>query len=234
MKKIIVVLSGGMDSTVLLHRHIHQGDIVRAVAVNYGQRHEKELTFAKRTVRKLGVDLDVINLACLGDMLPGSSQTDRSVVVPEGHYSSEQMKLTVVPNRNMILLSLALGVAIAHKFDGVSYGAHAGDHAIYPDCRNEFVDALDGAAKLADWHVARIIRPFITMTKAEIVRAGFDLGVDFNDTWSCYKGEEWHCGRCGTCLERREAFHIAGVSDPTRYQISAPSVQQMVASGWTL
>jgi len=233
-RKVLIILSGGMDSSVLLFNHLHQGDMVRALSINYGQRHAKELIYARDLCNELGVLHQTADLRSLADLLPGSSQTDRSVPVPEGHYSEESMKATVVPNRNMIMLSVALGVAVAHKLDGVSYAAHAGDHAIYPDCREDFVAALNEAAKLCDWHPVQIFRPFIKLTKAQIVKIGGELGVRFDDTWSCYKGEDLHCGRCGTCVERREAFHLAGEYDPTLYASGAPTVDEMVAKGWKL
>src|SRR5581483_8111809 len=132
-------------------------------------------------------------------------------------YDEESMKATVVPNRNMILLSIAIGHAIAHKFEAVSYAAHAGDHAIYPDCREEFVNALEQAALLADWIPIKIMRPFVHTTKAGIVKVGDGLGVNFLSTYSCYEGGAIHCGKCGTCVERIMAFKEAGVPDPTKY-----------------
>lgn len=217
MKKVIVILSGGMDSTTLLHYHAKGGDQVRAVGFNYNQRHNVELFYAKSQCYKLSIPFERVELVKLGSLLKGSSQTDMSVPVPEGHYSEESMKATVVPNRNMIMLSIALGIAVANKFDGVSYGAHAGDHAIYPDCREEFVNALNQAAALCDWHKVEIFRPFIKHTKADIVRLGTELNVDYKNTWTCYQGKAIHCGRCGTCVERILAFDEAGVADPVEY-----------------
>ena len=215
--KVVVVLSGGMDSSVLLAHHLSIGDVVRAVSINYGQRHVRELVSAKRICEKLNVPHKIAQLESLADILPGSSQTDRSVEVPEGHYAEESMKMTVVPNRNMILIAVAVGHAIAHKFDYVSYAAHAGDHAIYPDCRPEFYLKLNDVIQIADWHPVKLIAPFGRMTKTDIVRQGSSIGFDFSQTWSCYKGGADHCGKCGTCVERREAFQLAGVPDPTIY-----------------
>ena len=234
MKKVLVVLSGGMDSTVLLHSHLGLGDRVWALSIDYGQRHRKELRYAAALCQELGVPHETAQLAQLADLLPGSSQTDPTVPVPEGHYSAENMKATVVPNRNMIMLSVALGMAVAHKLDGVSYAAHAGDHAIYPDCREAFVATLNEAAKLCDWHKVEIFRPFIGYSKADIVTLGSTLKVDFAKTWSCYVGGEVHCGRCGTCIERREAFYLAQVFDPTVYGADALTVDEMVAKDWKL
>lgn len=207
-----------MDSTVLLHHLVSRGDQVRALSVDYGQRHHKELEYALRTAEALHVPLIQIPLGVLRHVLPGSSQTDVNVRVPEGHYAEENMKLTVVPNRNMILLSIAIGHAVAHKFDAVAYAAHAGDHAVYPDCREEFVKALESAAALCDWHVVQLERPFVRKSKADLVALGSALEVDFRQTWSCYAGRELHCGKCGTCVERILAFKEAGVPDPTEYE----------------
>jgi len=137
--------------------------------------------------------------------------------VPAGHYTNETMKLTVVPNRNMIMLSVAIGWAVSGKADAVAYAAHAGDHTIYPDCRPAFIEAIRQAAALCDWHRVELLTPFVGKTKRDIVRLGAELDVPFGQTWSCYVGGEVHCGRCGTCVERREAFKSAGVDDPTVY-----------------
>ena len=144
------------------------------------------------------------------------------------------MKTTVVPNRNMILLAVAAARAIALKADTLAYAAHGGDHAIYPDCRPEFADAMDHAIGLADWHKVRLERPMVTWTKSDIVRRGAELGVPMHLTWSCYKGGDTHCGRCGTCIERREAFYLAGVTDPTTYAPDAPSTETLVQNGWKM
>lgn len=231
---VLVLFSGGMDSTTLLYHHMDAGNRVRAISFDYGQRHIRELSSARDITSHLKVPWVVANLSRLQSLLPGSSQTDSAVDVPEGRYDDKSMELTVVPNRNMIFLSVAIGVAIAHRCDAVSYAAHAGDHAIYRDCRPEFASAMDKAALLCDARPINLHRPFILMTKAQIVSRGAKLGVDFLSTWSCYVGAEVHCGRCGTCIERREAFHLANVADPTTYGESAPSVEDMVKSNWHL
>jgi len=218
MKNVLVLTSGGIDSTTLLYYHAKRKQLAGAIAFNYGQRHLKELEFAGLNAQALGVPITTVNISSLGPILSGSSQTDASVPVPEGHYSEESMKATVVPNRNMILLSIAIGAAIAKKIDFVAYAAHAGDHAIYPDCRPEFTKAMGSAARLCDWRKITLLRPFIKMTKGWIVAEGEELGVDFTKTWSCYQGGALHCGRCGTCVERRLAFIEAKVVDPTTYQ----------------
>lgn len=216
--KTVLILSGGMDSTVLLHWLLRRGDEVSTLSFDYGQRHRKELDFAAASAIGAGVPYDLVDLSGIGRLLGGSSQTDPGVPVPEGHYTEESMKATVVPNRNMIMLAVAGGVAIARKAGRVAYAAHSGDHAIYPDCREEFVRAMDAALGLADWSLVSVDRPFVGMTKAEIARVGATFGVDFSKTWSCYKGGKLHCGKCGTCVERREAFALAGLNDPTQYE----------------
>jgi 7-cyano-7-deazaguanine synthase len=217
MSRTIVVLSGGMDSAVLLAHLLDQGHEVKTLSVNYGQRHRRELLFAEKLATHYGVQWSCADLSALRPLLAGSSQTDPDLKVPHGHYAAETMKLTIVPNRNMLLLAVAGAFAISAKADAIAYAAHAGDHAIYPDCRPEFVDALAGALVLADWHHVAIDRPFITWTKADIARRGGALSVPFNLTYSCYEGDVAHCGLCGTCVERREAFTLAGVTDPTLY-----------------
>ena len=214
----VLIYSGGLDSTTLLVDLLKAGDQVSALTVDYGQRHRREIEAARLICDKLGVLHSVADLRALKPLLSGSALTDDRVSVPWGHYEAESMKATVVPNRNMLLLAVAGAWAISLKADVVAYAAHGGDHAIYPDCRPEFGDALDKALGLADWHAIRLHRPYVSLSKAEIVRKGHALGVPFGETWSCYEGGAMHCGRCGTCVERREAFQLAGIKDPTSYQ----------------
>ncbi|MDQ3802293.1 MAG: 7-cyano-7-deazaguanine synthase QueC [Acidobacteriota bacterium] len=209
-----------MDSTVLLYHLRSQEYDVRALSVDYGQRHRKELGSARTICRMIGIPHEVADLRGIAHLLKGSSLTDSEIDVPEGHYAEESMKVTVVPNRNMIMLSVAIGYAISLGSNFVAYGAHAGDHVIYPDCRPEFASAVNTAALLADWHQVELLRPFIRLTKAEIAKRGAELNVPFDQTWSCYKGGERHCGRCGTCVERAEAFLLAGIDDPTDYEVA--------------
>ena len=223
-----------MDSTVLLYRLAKDGDELKALSINYGQRHSKEIEYAESICKNLGVEHRVANLESLSELLSGSALTSNDLEVPEGHYAEDNMKATVVPNRNMILLSVAAGWAISSEFDRVAYAAHSGDHAVYPDCRNEFADALDATIRLADWREVSLYRPFVDCAKADLVKLGAELGVPFEKTWSCYKGLDLHCGRCGTCIERREAFHLAGIHDPTYYSADAPSLEEMVACNWKL
>jgi 7-cyano-7-deazaguanine synthase len=232
--KSIVVHSGGMDSTVLLYQLKKAGGDVKALSIDYGQRHKKEIIQAELIAKSLGVEHRVADLTSITHLLAGSALTSSEIDVPEGHYAEDNMKATVVPNRNMILLSVATGWAVSQKFDQVAYAAHSGDHAIYPDCRTEFAETMEKAIKLADWHQVKLVRPFVDITKADIAAIGAKIGVPFEKTWSCYKGLDLHCGKCGTCVERREAFHLAGVEDPTDYAPDAPSVEEMVANQWKI
>jgi 7-cyano-7-deazaguanine synthase len=215
--KTVAIFSGGLDSTVLLAQLQRAGDELLALSIDYGQRHRKELQFAEATAKRLGIEWRLADLRAITPLLAGSSLTSAEVAVPHGHYAEDSMKATVVPNRNMIMLSIAAGWALSRKCDRVAYGAHAGDHTIYPDCRPEFVAAMGHSFSLCDWQLLALYCPFLRKSKADIVRTGAELGVDFTATWSCYEGGEIHCGQCGTCVERREAFALAGVSDPTTY-----------------
>jgi 7-cyano-7-deazaguanine synthase len=218
MMKVVLIFSGGLDSTTLLYDLLSQGHKVYCLSVNYGQRHGVELLAAQKICAARWVVHQIADLRGLQPLLKGSSQTDPLVEVPEGHYAEESMKLTIVPNRNMLMLAVAGAWAIGLKADVVAYAAHAGDHAIYPDCRDEFARALGEALALADWHSVQLLRPYVHLSKADIVKRGNELGVPFEETWSCYKGGTIHCGRCGTCVERREAFQLAGLIDPTAYE----------------
>jgi len=218
-QQVVAVYSGGMDSTVLLYELLANGCDVKAIGFHYGQRHSVELQAAKKIVDLLpGVAFEVIDLSGLGPLIAGqSSQLNSQVAVPDGHYTEESMKATVVPNRNMIMLAVAVAHAISIDFDAVAYGAHAGDHTIYPDCRSEFVDAMKTVIGLCDWKSIELLTPFIQSSKADIAALGNTLSVPFASTWSCYKGGDVHCGTCGTCVERREAFALAKLVDPTKY-----------------
>ena len=232
--KTVIVYSGGLDSTVLLYHLCQAGHNLHALSVDYGQRHRCELERASAICEELGIPQPVADLSALQPLLAGSSLTSPEIEVAEGHYTEENMKSTVVPNRNMILLSVATGHALSIKAGQIAYAAHSGDHAIYPDCRNEFADAMSAAMQLCDWKNIALNRPFVNWTKADIVSRGAELDVPFGKTWSCYKGEALHCGRCGTCIERREAFDLAGVEDPTIYADCAPLIDSLRAHNWRL
>ena len=221
----VLAYSGGLDSTVLLYHLIAEGGNVSALSVDYGQRHRREIDSARAITRRLGLIHKTIDLSSLGKLLEGCSLTNPNLPIPQGHYAEPSMKATVVPNRNMLILALAASWAISLRADSVSYAAHSGDHAIYPDCREPFAQALDNAIRLADWREISLNRPFVHLDKTAIVQRGAALGVPFARTWSCYEGGQYHCGRCGTCFERREAFHQAGVEDPTRY--ASPAEKQL-------
>ena len=214
----IVICSGGLDSVTLAHKVAAEGRLGGLLSFDYGQRHVKELESAAACAARLGVGHEVIDIAGVGRMLSGSALTDE-VAVPDGHYAEETMKLTIVPNRNAIMLTVAFGLAAARKARAVAVAVHGGDHFIYPDCRPGFIDAFQRMQDEALQGVAEITleAPFVQLSKADIVTEGARNGTPFAETWSCYKGGTRHCGRCGTCVERREAFDLAGVDDPTEY-----------------
>ncbi len=218
LMKALVLFSGGLDSTVLATQMKRDAEETRLLSINYGQRHAKELNHSQRVAKHLDLPHEILNLSQLGAILGGSSLTDKGLALPEGHYAEESMKSTVVPNRNMILLALAGGHALSLGFDTIAYAAHAGDHTIYPDCRPAFADAMDRAFGLADWNTLSLHRPFVDMTKSDLVYLGTELDAPLHLTWSCYAGNEIHCGKCGTCVERKEAFALANVPDPTKYE----------------
>lgn len=216
--KIIVLLSGGLDSTTLLYQMQRDHDVVAALSFDYGAKHNHcELPMAAYHCEKLRIPQVTIPMAFINDYF-SSNLLKSGGMIPEGHYAAESMKATVVPARNAIMLSIAAGFAESHGAGGVSYGAHTGDHFIYRDCREEFLKPMAEALREGTDTAIELLRPFVQMNKGEIVQRGLELGVDYTKTWSCYKGEEIHCGRCGTCVERREAFVLAGVMDPTVYQ----------------
>ena len=216
--KAVVLFSGGLDSTVLAAQMKQEAKETRLLSIDYGQRHSKELDHSQKIADHLGLGHEILKLPQLGQILSGSSLTDQSIILPEGHYAEESMKSTVVPNRNMILLALAGGHALSLGFDTIAYAAHAGDHTIYPDCRPEFADSMNKALGLADWKDLNLHRPYVEMTKSDIVSLGDRLDAPLHLTWSCYAGGEIHCGRCGTCVERKEAFELANIADPTKYE----------------
>lgn len=222
MSKAAVVASGGMDSATLAYHYHSQGYELHLIGFNYGQRHSKELDYLVKLANVLGADVTIVDMQFMKDLLRGSSLTSDNVEVPDGHYAEETMRATVVPNRNAIMLSIATGIAVAEKAEIVATGVHSGDHYIYPDCRPAFFEPLAEAFKAGTIGHAdpnfRLEAPFIQKNKADIARLGGLLKVPYEITWSCYKGGDKHCGRCGTCVERIEAFIDGGVKDPTEYE----------------
>ncbi|WP_372988381.1 7-cyano-7-deazaguanine synthase QueC [Marinobacter sp.] len=214
---VVVIYSGGMDSFTLLHLARARGYKVHALSFNYGQRHVRELDCARQVCADLGIPHKEIDIRAMSEVMSGSSLTS-DVEVPEGHYEEDSMKATVVPNRNMILLSLATGYAVTVGASAVWFGAHGGDHAIYPDCRPEFVEKMDAVCRVANYEPVAIEAPFIRMDKGEILSEGLKLGLDYGLTWTCYNGRDKACGRCGSCVERLEAFAANGVADPLEYE----------------
>jgi 7-cyano-7-deazaguanine synthase len=214
--KIITTLSGGMDSTTLLFQLLNEGHEVKTLGVNYGQRHVKELQAAQSIAEQAGIEYRIVDLTSITDLISNSALTG-SEEVPHGHYADESMRRTVVANRNMIMLSVAAGWAINLGYDAIATAVHSGDHAIYPDCRPEFIEAMRSTLAVAGYEPVKVLAPFVEIPKDAIAKIGADLGVPYKLTWSCYEGRDIHCGLCGTCVERKEAFHLAGVPDPTEY-----------------
>ena len=216
--KGVVLLSGGVDSSTLIP-YLRQDRAVELIglAINYGQRHYCELAASEQVAKHYSIEFVRVDLPGLQHAISASALTDMNQDVPEGHYESATMQATVVPNRNMILLSIAAGVAISNGAGFVAYAAHSGDHAIYPDCRLMFVHQMQEALKQCHYEEVKLVTPFVSMTKAQIVHFGVEKLVPYHATWSCYKGGDKHCGRCGTCVERLEAFEAAGAVDPVDY-----------------
>ncbi|MBR6964328.1 MAG: 7-cyano-7-deazaguanine synthase QueC [Prevotella sp.] len=215
MKDSVIIVSGGMDSITLLYEYADR--IALAVSFDYGSNHNaREIPFARLHCERLGIEHLVIPLSFMQQYFH-SSLLDGADAIPEGHYEDANMRSTVVPFRNGIMLSVAVGMAESRGLHHVMMANHGGDHAIYPDCRAEFVSAFDEAARAGTYIGVSLLAPYTHLTKADIARRGKQLGIDYAETWSCYKGGEKHCGRCGTCLERRQALAEAGVEDHTEY-----------------
>ena len=215
--KVVVIYSGGMDSYTVLNKAMQQGYDVHAVSFNYGQRHSKELLFAKKVCEQRQIEHKIVDISSINQLIGGSALTD-DIDVPEGHYEEESMKTTVVPNRNMIMLSMAVGYAVSIQAEAVYFGAHSGDHAIYPDCRTEFVDAMNEVCKIANYQAIEVRAPYLASSKVDILREGLAMNLDYSDTWTCYNGQEKACGRCGACQERLEAFSKNNTLDPIAYE----------------
>ncbi|MEO9945700.1 MAG: 7-cyano-7-deazaguanine synthase QueC [Paraglaciecola sp.] len=216
-QKVVVIFSGGMDSFTVLNLAVKQGFEVFALSFDYGQRHKKELEYAARACSNLGVHHKIVDISAINQLIGGSSLTS-DIEVAEGHYEEDSMKTTVVPNRNMILLSMAVGYAVSINANKVFYGAHSGDHAIYPDCRPEFVHKMNDVCAIANYEAVEIVTPYLDVSKTAILTAGLEMNLDYNQTWTCYNGREKACGKCGACQERLEAFAENGVSDPLAYE----------------
>lgn len=216
-QKVVVIFSGGMDSFTVLNKVVREHNDVYALSFNYGQRHSKELDYAAKVCNELGVHHKIIDISAINELIGGSSLT-ADIDVPEGHYEQESMKQTVVPNRNMILLSMAVGYAVSLQANKVYYGAHSGDHAIYPDCRPEFVHRMNDVCAIANYEAVEIACPYLNVSKIDILTDGLIMGLDYGKTWTCYNGREKACGKCGACQERLEAFELNGVTDPLSYE----------------
>ena len=215
-KDAVLILSGGMDSVTMLYDY--QERIAVAISFDYGSNHNaKEIPFAQLHCRRLGIEHLVIPLEFIHRYFD-SSLLQGAEAIPEGHYAADNMKSTVVPFRNAIMLSVAVGLAESRHLNYVMMANHGGDHTIYPDCRPEFVKAFSDAAVAGTYEKVEVWAPYTTLTKVDIAKRGKELGIDYSETWSCYKGGDVHCGRCGTCVERKEALEQAGVADHTVYE----------------
>lgn len=216
MKNSAIIVSGGMDSITILYDH--KDEIALGISFDYGSNHNaREIPFAKMHCERLGIKHITINLDFMHQYFK-SSLLDGAEAIPEGHYADDNMKSTVVPFRNGIMLAIAIGIAESNNLDQVFIANHGGDHTIYPDCRPEFINAIDAAATAGTYNNVKVIAPYTKITKSDIARIGKRLGIDYAETWSCYKGGEVHCGKCGTCVERKEALAEAGIEDKTIYE----------------
>ena len=220
--KVVCLVSGGMDSVAALYHAARRHEVVHGLSFEYGSKHNaKEIPFAKKHCEKLGIQHTTVNLDFIAETFKSDLLTTGRDI-PDGHYEELTMKQTVVPLRNGIMLTIAAGFAESRGAEGLVIAAHSGDHAIYPDCREDFMADMAGAIRNGTYAQIQLLRPFIAFTKAQIAKRGHELAVDFSQTWSCYKGKQIHCGICGTCVERREAFKLARIKDPTQYQSLAP------------
>ncbi|MDO5035955.1 MAG: 7-cyano-7-deazaguanine synthase QueC [Porphyromonas sp.] len=215
-KDSIIVLSGGMDSVTLLHDY--QQQIALAITFDYGSNHNaREIECAKWHCQELGIEHIVVRLTLLRELL-SSSLFEGAEQIPEGSYGEENMKSTVVPFRNGIMLSMACGVAESRGLKQVLIANHSGDHAIYPDCTSDFIKAMDGAMQAGTYDHVSLLAPYTQLSKGEIAKIGKRLNLDYSTTYSCYKGGEIQCGVCATCVERKEAMREAGIEDTTKYE----------------
>ena len=216
MKDSVIIVSGGMDSITLLYDK--KDEIALGISFDYGSNHNaKEIPFAEMHCKRLGIKHITINLDFMHQYFK-SSLLQGAEAIPEGHYADENMKSTVVPFRNGIMLSIAIGIAESNHLKKVLIANHGGDHTIYPDCRPQFIEAIDAAANAGTFVNVLVEAPYTNITKGDIARIGKRLGLDYTETWSCYKGGEKHCGKCGTCIERKEALQEADIHDATEYE----------------
>lgn len=211
--KVVCIVSGGADSATLLYDSLRTFDEVNAISFDYGQKHKRELLYAKTLCKKANVEHDTIDLTKLTRYISNSALTSK-IKVPHGHYAASNMKATVVPNRNMIMLSIAAGIAINRGIGVVAYGAHSGDHTIYPDCRPAFAMAVREALLNVHFEPLKLHTPFIEITKTDIFQMGKEMKVPYQHTWSCYEGKVRPCLKCGTCQERTIAFRDVDMKDP--------------------
>lgn len=217
MKDSILILSGGMDSVTMLYEYKER--IAVALTFDYGSNHNKrEAQYAKMHCERLGVEHLLLPLQFIHDYFK-SSLLEGADAVPEGHYADANMKSTVVPFRNGIMLAVACGIAESRGLKYVMIANHFGDHSIYPDCRAGFVRAMSQAMAEGTYDGITLFAPYTDISKTDIARRGAALGIDYSLTYSCYKGGEKHCGKCGTCVERKEAMREAGIDDTTEYEV---------------
>lgn len=216
MKDCIIIVSGGMDSITMLHDFKER--IALAISFDYASNHNaKEIPFAKLHCQRLGIKHITIPLAFMKEYFK-SSLLSGADAIPEGHYADENMKSTVVPFRNGIMLAIAAGIAETNDISHIMIANHSGDHTIYPDCRENFISAMSAATHAGTYNGVTLFAPYTNITKSQIAKRGKELGIDYTETWSCYKGGEKHCGKCGTCVERKEALRDAGIEDKTEYE----------------
>ena len=212
MSSVLVVYSGGLDSYTLLNKAMKKFDRVEAITFNYGQKHNKEIEYAKSNCVELNIKHEVVNLD-LENILAGSALVG-DIDIPEGNYDKEKMKQTIVPNRNMIMISVAASLVIKNDIEYLWYAAHSGDHEIYPDCRPEFIDKMAAVLEICDYHKIKFEAPFQNLSKNEIVATGLSMNLDYSKTWTCYEGKEKPCGKCSACLERALSFEANNTEDP--------------------
>ena len=212
MSSVLVVYSGGLDSYTLLNKAMKKFDRIEAITFNYGQKHNKEIEYAKSNCAELNIKHEVVNLD-LENILAGSALVG-DIDIPEGNYDKEKMKQTIVPNRNMIMISVAASLVIKNDIEYLWYAAHSGDHEIYPDCRPEFIDKMAAVLEICDYHKIKFEAPFQNLFKNEIVATGLSMGLDYSKTWTCYEGKEKPCGKCSACLERALSFEANNTEDP--------------------